>query len=279
MTSPPPIPFLALPGAGPWLHLAHANAYPPGTYRQLLSILADAFQVLALVQRPLWPGSDPKTVGIWSQLPADLIRFADEQGWRQAIGVGHSLGAVVTLMAARARPDLFRALILIEPVFLPPSVLALAATPAGRALIQDHPIVRRARTRRQHWPSRRDAFADFREKRAFKRLSDTALWDYVNHGLVDRDGGVALAFSRAWETRIYDQVPLDIWEQIPAIGHPTLALRGAGSEVLSPDAWRAWQEAQPVATFVEIQAAGHLLPLEKPVVVAEAIRNFVAGLS
>ena len=35
------------------------------------------------------------------------------------IGMGHSIGAIVTLRAALREPTLFRALVLIDPVLLP----------------------------------------------------------------------------------------------------------------------------------------------------------------
>ena len=69
-------------------------------------------------------------------------------GWRDVIGVGHSLGGVLTLYAAIRRPDLFRALVFIDPVFLPPAVLAqVAARNAGEA-IYDMQLVQSARRRR-----------------------------------------------------------------------------------------------------------------------------------
>ena len=76
-------------------------------------------------------------------------------------GVGHSLGAVATMMAARKEPQRFRALALIEPVFLPPHVLqAIRAHPK---LAAERPFVLSALRRRDRWPSRADAFARFRE--------------------------------------------------------------------------------------------------------------------
>jgi pimeloyl-ACP methyl ester carboxylesterase len=36
-----------------------------------------------------------------------------------------------------------------------------------------------------------------------------------------------------------------------------------------------WQELQPDATFLEIPEAGHMLPLERPQMLAEAILDFL----
>ncbi len=255
------IPYLQL-GDGPTLHFAHANGYPPGTYRQFLAHLAGHYRVLAMEQRPLWPGERADQLQAWRQLAGDLICFLDQHELRNIIGVGHSLGAVVTMMAALRRPDLFCRLVLVEPVFLPPSLLAAAAEYPEEAFAT--PLVYIASKRRNHWPSREEAFVHLREKPIFARLSDEALNDYVTYGLADDPRGVHLRFSRDWEARFYGTPPLEVWEQIPQIEHPTLAVRGVDSTTLVEPAWQLWQELQPAAAFVELPDAGHLVTMEKP---------------
>src|SRR5690606_31917969 len=114
-------------GEGPLLHFAHANAYPPGVYRQFLTELSADFHVLAMDQRPLWPGEQPEQLHSWHPLADDLVDFLEARGAGEIIGVGHSLGAVITMVAAIRRPVLFRRLVLVDPVFLAPQILAMAA--------------------------------------------------------------------------------------------------------------------------------------------------------
>ena len=45
------------------------------------------------------------------------------RGLSGIVGIGHSLGGVTTMYAALQRPDLFRALVFIDPVFLLEAVL------------------------------------------------------------------------------------------------------------------------------------------------------------
>jgi pimeloyl-ACP methyl ester carboxylesterase len=271
------IPYEDYGGQGPVVHFAHANAYPPGSYSALLKELARDHRVLAVKHRPLWAGSDPSALGDWGDIAGDLLAFLDGLGLKQVVGVGHSLGAVTTMMAALARPELFRALVLIEPVFLPPRVLALFERVKQGAQPTDIPWVRMALNRRQHWPSHRDAFEHFRPKRVFGRLSDEALWDYVRHGLEEDEQGVRLAYPRAWEARIYALPPTQVWDQIGRVTQPTLAMRGRHSDTLAADSWQMWQELQPGATFVQVEESGHLLPMERPARVAAEIREFVAA--
>ena len=120
------IPYEDFGGTGPLLHFAHPNAYPPAVFRQFLQPLTADYDVLAMAQRPLWPGSRPDEMHDWQLFADDLVDFLADHDLHGIIGVGHSLGAVATMMAAVGQPQLFRALVLIEPVFLP------RCSPAGR---------------------------------------------------------------------------------------------------------------------------------------------------
>lgn len=274
------IPFDDFGGRGTVVHFAAANAYPPGAYHKLLMRLAGDYRVLAVHHRPLWAGSRPEELNDWGGIADDLIRFFDQQNLRDVVGVGHSLGAVATMMASLQRPELFCALVLIEPVFLPPHVLNLLVTGANLEEPYETPLVKIARNRRNGWTNRQDVFDHYRSKRVFGRLSDEALWDYVRYGTVKNEsGGVRLFYSPEWEARIYTLPPTGVWDLIPEITHPTLAIRARETDTLMEGAWSLWQQLQPSARFKEFQDSGHLLPMERPDDVAAEISAFVAGLS
>ena len=268
------IPFIDFGGNGRIFHFAHPNAYPPAGFRQFLQPLTENFHVYAVEHRPLWPGSQPEEMTDWTVIADDLVRFFDQRGWQQVIGVGHSLGAVATLYAAVSRPDLFSQLILIEPVFLPPDVLQMTAeNPEASAF---NPMVAGALKRRNRWESREAAFIRFRRKSVFNRFSDDAVWDYVNSATRETEGGeVSLVFPREWEARFYAMPPQGVWEALPQVTQPTLAIRAAESDTLWPPAWQLWQEKQPNATFVEVPDCGHMLTLERPSHVAAIVQNYL----
>ncbi len=270
-----PIYFEDFGGQGQVLHFAHPNAYPPACFTPMLEPLTAVYHVVAMHHRPLWPGHDPQEFEDWQIIADDLQRFLAQQDYGQIIGVGHSLGAVATMKVAWQFPHLFRALVLIEPVFLEPQILQLLAE--NPLITEDLPMVRQTRKRRTHWPDRQTAFAHYRSKPVFDRWSDDALWFYINEGLVETaEGDLTLAFSREWEAKIYTLYPQGIWEEIPRVTQPTLAIRGVESDTLSQEAWRLWQKLQPGATFVEIDGAGHMAPMEKPAEVVNTINEFLS---
>ena len=268
------IPYIDFGGKGPILHFAHPNAYPPAGFRQFLEPLTEQFHVYAVEHRPLWPGSQPEEMTDWVVIAEDLIRFFDQMGWQQVIGVGHSLGGVATLYAAVSRPDLFSQVILIEPVMLPPAILQKIAENPGEGGFTK--MVVGALKRRNHWESREAAFTRFRRKSVFNRFSDEALWDYVNSATQETaNGDFELMFPREWEARFYAMPPMGVWEAIAQLTQPTLAIRAAESNTLFPQAWTHWQKLQPDATFVELPDCGHMLTLERPSQTANIILNYL----
>jgi pimeloyl-ACP methyl ester carboxylesterase len=273
------IPFDNFGGEGPLLHFAHANGYPPACYRRLVAPLTDHYQVLAVHHRPLWPGTMPEELDSWHQIGQDMLRFFEEHKLSNIIGVGHSLGAVETMFAAIQRPDLFRAVVLIEPVFLMPAILHLFDLQPKGTLTEVFPLVNITKSRRNSWDSREEAFDHFRPKRVFAKWSDDVLWDYIWHGLHKNEAGkIELTYAPEWEARIYSLPPTDVWELIPKINRPTLGIRGSDTDTLVPAAWHLWQMAQPKGKFLDIKNCTHMVPMEKPLEIAEAIHNFLNAI-
>ncbi|MBN1955877.1 MAG: alpha/beta hydrolase [Anaerolineae bacterium] len=266
-------------GRGPVIHLAHANGFPPGAYRLLAAALTDQYHVVALPARPLWPGSQPESAPAWRPLADDLIAGLDALGLRGIVGVGHSIGGVLTMWAAVRRPDLFRAVVLIDPVILPPTLLFVLRWMRRLGLGKRQPLVRGALRRRRTWPSRQACFDQYRAKPVFARWSDESLWAYVEAATEQSEAGVALAYPPEWEAHIFATTPLDAWRDVPRLRPPLLVIRGAETNTFRAASQARMARLVPQARFVVIQNAGHLVPLERPAATGAAIRNFLASTS
>jgi pimeloyl-ACP methyl ester carboxylesterase len=265
-------------GEGSIIHLAHANGFPPGAYRQLAMALTDTYHVVGLPARPLWPGSDPAGVPDWHPLADDLLRAFDALQLSAILAVGHSLGGVLTLWAAIARPDLFRAVVLVEPVILPLTWLCYMRLLRRLGLAARQPLVQGALHRRRVWPSRQDCFAHLRAKSVFARWSDDALWDYVNSGTCLReDGTVKLRYPPEWEAHIFSTAPVDIWHGVHRLTVPALLLRGEHSQTFMPAAQARLVRRLPQCQSVTVADAGHLVPMERPAETARLIGEFLEG--
>jgi pimeloyl-ACP methyl ester carboxylesterase len=269
--------FVHFGGSGPALYFAHANGYPPATYAPLFEHLAPHFQVTALLARPLWPHSQPDPIiRDWSPYVDDLMRFFDERGETGVLAVGHSLGAVCLLAAALRRPELFRALVLIDPVLFRQGFLLMWDTLRGLGLAHRvHPLIPGALRRRRVFASVDDMFTRYRRAPVFARLSDDHLRVYVGALARPRaDGQVELAYSPEWEVKIYETGPLNLWRDLPNLRPPLAIIYGAESDTFLPPAARKVQRALPAATLHAIPEAGHLAPLEKPAETGKHITQF-----
>jgi pimeloyl-ACP methyl ester carboxylesterase len=266
-------------GTGPVIHLAHANGFPPGTYRLLAARLTDQYRVIALPTRPLWPDSAPDCIASWRPMAEDLAQALQSLGLEGILGVGHSLGGVLTLWAALDHPQLFRAVILIEPVILPPTLLWGSRLLRALGLRQRQPLVQGALRRRRTWPSRQACFDHFRGKSLFRNWSDRALWDYVESGTRPAPGDqVELAYPPEWEAHIFATPPVTIWRDVPRLSCPALIVRGERSKTFYPSALARMARLLPQAQSRTIPEAGHLLPMERPEETAAAIRAFADSL-
>ncbi|RME36865.1 MAG: alpha/beta hydrolase [Thermoflexia bacterium] len=272
------VPFYDFGGNGPLVHFAHANGFPPATYRPFIATLTDRCHVIGLPARPLWPGSRPEEISDWHPMAEDLIRALDEAGLRGIVGIGHSMGGVVTLWVATERPDLFRAVVLIDPVILPPHFLLVARTMRRLGLVYRYPLVRQTLRRRRTWPDRETCFRYLREKPFFARWPDESLWAYVEAGTRERPGGeVELVYSPEWEARIFALVPADVWRAVPRLQAPALIIRGEHSGTFLPQAMEHMRRLLPGARYHVVPDAGHMVPLERPVETGAVVRAFLEG--
>jgi pimeloyl-ACP methyl ester carboxylesterase len=212
-------------------------------------------------------------------LAQDLIQAFESLGWRNIIGVGHSLGGVCTMFAAVQRPDLFLAVVLIEPVILPPRLLWGLRLLQRLGLKNCQPLVRGALRRRIKWPDRQACFQHFRDKSLFANWSDESLWAYVNAGTRPRrDGDVELVYPPEWEAHIFATTPTDVWRYVPQLGVPALVVRGEHSDTFCAESERRMARMLPQAEFIVVPGAGHLIPMECPTETAILIQTFLSRL-
>lgn len=264
-----------LGGEGIPVLFAHANGYPPGSYRQLFAALRGSCRLHAVRHRPLWGERQPPPGRLdWQLFADDLLAAADTLGRERPWLLGHSMGGTIGILAALRAPERFRGLLLLDPVILPTRyVLATRVLP--RRQRERMPLVRRTLQRPSTFGHRDAAFAFYRGKRAFRALDDEALWAYVEASCRPAAaGGVELAFPAAWEAAIYQSAPL-VWPRLARLQLPTLGLRGERSDTLSPAMVRRWRRLQPAAALSGCPG-GHLFPLEEPAATAERIHAFLA---
>lgn len=256
---------------GPSAHFYGANGFPATCYRPLLCDLSHHFSLTAMENRALWPGTEPTSRVRCRDYADDLIAYLEQRYTQPIIGIGHSMGATTTLMAAAKRPDLFRRLVLIEPVIQSVGREWLTRLMPARLARRFEPI-RSALSAPDRWSSTHDAFVDFRSRRAFRRMDDAQLESLVQGLTEPFSGGVRLAFGRDWEVRNY--LALDaIWRDLNALRTPVRVIHGKPSLFLTPQILARLEQTMPQWEFICDKNYGHLLPLEAPERTADLIQQ------
>lgn len=120
------------------------------------------------------------------------------------------------------------------------------------------------------FPAAGDALRGFR--RIYPNIPEDRLRSFVIEGLRQVDGGWRMKLDPAtyatWE-------PGDLRPSLPRVACPTLVLRGADSIVTSAEGLMALSAGLPRNHVREIKGGSHMLLLEHPEQVAEAIREFL----
>ena len=133
------------------IHFAHGNGFPALCYKQMLDVLATRFDccfIDKIGHDPLYPVGDN-----WHNLVLELIASVRRQADRPVIAVGHSLGGVLSLLAAIEEPDLFKMVILLDSPLIGSVKSNIVRLAKGLGFIDRITPAYRSKGRRVHWSS------------------------------------------------------------------------------------------------------------------------------
>lgn len=216
-------------------------------------------------------GMDPRhppTEG-WPHLVAQLIESIREPVY----GVGHSLGGYLNYLAAVKRPELFRAIVLLDAPIIGPFRGSMLGATKRLGIVDRVTPAGATRDRRSTWPSREEAKAHFRGRALFRHFADECLDDYVAHGLV-QNHELRLRIDPAIEYQIYRTIPHDMMRSLPKLRVPAGFIGGAESDVVR----RVRLAGMKPRFRMRKVPGGHLFPFERPREAAAALLAMLSDL-
>ncbi|WP_431266106.1 alpha/beta fold hydrolase [Roseateles chitinivorans] len=252
---------------------SHANGFPAGCYRVLFDRWREAGWTVHALPRI---GHDPRypVTSNWPHLRDELLHFIQDEVRPTApvMLIGHSLGGLLSLLAACRKPALARGLVMLDsPVIDGWRAHSLQVAKSAGFIKRVSPG-KVSHQRRYEWPSLDEAHAHFAAKGKFARWDPRVLKDYIASGFdAHEDGQVRLGFTREIETRIYNTLP----HNLPRIlrGHapkcPVAFIAGTQSEELR-QANAAGSKALAKDLFRWFEGT-HLYPFERPDDTAELV--------
>lgn len=260
----------------PLIHFAHANGVPANVYREFFKHFQDEFEIIdvpVLGADPRYPITDH-----WEHLVDQVLDSVILQAkGRKVIGLGHSFGSVLTLMAERKRPDLFSQVIMLDP----PLILGKASF-VFHLLKHIHPAQADKITpaslsarRRDQWDSREEAAASLSQKGFYKDFHPQCFEDYIQYALTENPaGGVTLTIPKRNEVDIFRTTPS--WWWLPFQKKPTVPIHmivGKQSSFLKHKFPQVAEKKLDIP-FSVIEG-GHMFPLERPTEVAAYVKKII----
>jgi pimeloyl-ACP methyl ester carboxylesterase len=264
-------------GTGPLALFHHANGFCAATLDLVARPLRKYFRVIGMDARGHGDSSRPTGPDAyqWHNFGADLAAvarvLAAEAGGRIAVGLGHSFGGTSMLLAASQEPELFERLVLVDPVLHAPRA---AESWDPERLLRAGSLVERASRRRTVFPSREAARENWRDKEMFAAWDPRAFELYLAEAMADRpDGQVELKCAPETEAAVYAAGPAsDVWARAEKLAVPTLMLWARRGDF--PRSLFADYAARLVDARIQDVDAGHLVPMENPEIVVDAVRAF-----
>lgn len=201
---------------------------------------------------------------------SDVLAFMNANGIDRAIFVGTSLGGIVTMLTATAAPERVAAAVIndVGPELAPEGIMRIAGYVGARAAGADEPArdldEAAARIRAINEPAFPDRDQDF--WRLFARR--TFRQEAGGRWRLDYDPGIGKALLEVGPAP-------DLWAPFAALRPiPTLVLRGAISDLLTPPIIEKMRSANPAFVYGEVAGVGHAPTLTEPDALA-AIRPFL----
>lgn len=258
------------PGEDPPLLFAHATGFHGRMWDHIVRRFPGR-RALALDFRGHGRSGKPVPPIPWPYFAQDVLAVARHFGVRGALGVGHSMGGHSLVSAAIGHPEIFAALLLVDPVIFPPA--HYGAVPPDAAFIL---------RRRNRWASPAEMLDRFRTRPPFASWHPEALRNYCDYALLPDGDSFVLACPPALEAATYGQSNApesNLYAGIPAVRQPVTVLRAGATG--TPGVFDL--SASPTAPDLAAKFANgrdilladrnHYIPMEAPELVAAEIAS------
>jgi pimeloyl-ACP methyl ester carboxylesterase len=257
---------------------SHATGFHGRCFNSTAALLADSAHCYSFDYRGYGDATLPHDWKVtWggygddAQVVAQLV--ARESG--PSIAFGHSMGGAALVMAALREPELFRALVLFEPIIFPPMIRE-----SGKAG-EPSPLSQGARKRRATFASFEEAIANYSAKPPLNVFTPEVLDDYVRFGFNSNpDNTVSLKCQPEHEARTYESGALhETWNDLAKLRMPVWIVSGAMIPMSPAEFAKPLADAIPGSTFVQWEDLGHFGPMQDPQRIAQLITSIETTLA
>ncbi|MFT6919403.1 MAG: pimeloyl-ACP methyl ester carboxylesterase [Cognaticolwellia sp.] len=193
------------------------------------------------------------------------------------VGIGHSMGGVITLLAAVKYPDLFSEIILLDPVLFQTEMIIAQQLMRATGAWRRSSLVKSVANRTAIWPSLANMKENIAGKSFYKAWHPQVISDYCEFSThVSHQDSVTLSCQPSWEASIFGSYPKGLWRAIYNIKIPVEILMANKSYFFIP---KAVKRAAKINKNIQWQKFGrhHCFPMEQPLETAKVITDLITS--
>ncbi len=262
--------------AGPTMLAAHATGFCGPVWGPFAERLHSTIGASVVAPDLRGHGETALPSGVvldWDGFADDVLAVVAALGLEGAVGVGHSKGGAALLRAEARRPGTFAALWCFEPVVFPPEYAT------GR--FEDNPLAAGALRRRDVFPSRAEAEANYAAKPPLGAFDERVRAAYVTGGFRpvdpdDPDGPVQLRCRPEVEAETYRMGTAHNTFSFLADVRCPVTIAAGGPQPPGPGNFAtAIVDALPDGRLADYPDLGHFGPLTDPERIADDVATFL----
>jgi len=182
----------------PIIQFSHANGFPANSY----SVLFNQFKDYKISSINILGENTSVDKIDWFDLSNEVLDSAKTHG-EKVIGIGHSFGGILTILAAAKNPSLFQNIILLDPPLFAPLKNKLIKLLRIMKLEDKFLPYGKSKWRRDKFNSKSEALSLFKENMLFKDFHPEVLSDYIKYGLIENELGAELTIPVDKELAIF----------------------------------------------------------------------------
>lgn len=213
----------------------------------------------------------------WPFLVQELVDTLAAQYTEPVILLGHSLGGILSLMAASQRPDLVRCVVMIDSPVVTGWRSMFIKTFRALGILEKYSPAQFSNKRRFLWKDKEEAFEHFSSKDKFAIWPTQVLRDYIDAGTVPHPEGITLKFTREIESAIYNTLPGNLGAIARCGLKVPIGFVGGTESVECRQGGLNANRKLCGKHFVQLPA-GHLLTMEMPEKTAAACHTIIQSI-
>jgi len=180
------------------IQFSHANGFPANSY----SVLFNQFKDYKISSINILGENTSIDKINWFDLSNEVLESAAKHG-EKVVGIGHSFGGILTILAAVKDPGLFHNIILLDPPLFSPLKNKLIKLLRILKLEDKFLPYGKSKKRRDKFNSKSEALSVFKDNVLFKQFHPEVLSDYVKYGLIENEFGAELIIPVKKELAIF----------------------------------------------------------------------------